>query len=75
LSFEGRVQVAILAARHKVATIGWDRSFAEAGGLMSYGTDFSDILRQLGIYTGRILKGEKPSDLQRPRRCPRERRQ
>jgi putative ABC transport system substrate-binding protein len=39
------------------------RDFAAAGGLMSYGTDFADWFRQVGVYTGRILSGEKPADL------------
>jgi putative ABC transport system substrate-binding protein len=58
-----RVQLAILAARHGVATIFWDRLFPEAGGLMSYGTNLADTFRQVGVYTGSILKGAKPADL------------
>ena len=52
-----------LAARHAVPTIYPYREFVLAGGLMSYGTDFSGAFRQIGINTGRILKGEKASDL------------
>ena len=58
-----REQIVSLAARHQVPTCYKSRDFAAAGGLMSYGTDFSAAYRQVGIYTGRILKGEKPSDL------------
>ena len=39
------------------------RDYAEAGGLMSYGTHFADVVRQSGIYAGRVLKGEKPADM------------
>jgi putative tryptophan/tyrosine transport system substrate-binding protein len=58
-----RVQIAILAARHMVPAIYTIREYAEAGGLISYGTDVTDSLRQQGVYVGRILKGAKPTDL------------
>jgi len=58
-----RAQLATLAAYHKVPAIYFLREFAEAGGLMSYGTNLSDAYRQAGVYTGRIVKGEKPADL------------
>jgi putative ABC transport system substrate-binding protein len=56
-------QLAALALRHAVPTIYQSRRFAVAGGLLSYGTDFTETYRLAGIYTGRVLKGDKPADL------------
>jgi putative ABC transport system substrate-binding protein len=56
-------QLAGLAFRHSVLAIYQFREFAVAGGVMSYGVDLMDLFRQPGVYTGRILKGEKPAEL------------
>jgi putative ABC transport system substrate-binding protein len=58
-----RVQLANLASHHSIPATYSDRQFAEVGGLMSYGTSTMDAWRQVGVYTGRILKGAKPADL------------
>jgi putative tryptophan/tyrosine transport system substrate-binding protein len=62
-SLSQREQIIALAARHRIPTV-YDRTeSATAGGLISYGVDVLDAVRQVGVYTARILKGEKPADL------------
>ena len=61
--FGRRNQIIALAARHSLPTIYDRREFAAAGGLITYGTHLADAYRQIGVYAGRILKGEKPADL------------
>ena len=56
-------QLAALSARYSIPAISKGRDFAAAGGILSYGTDTPDTYRLAGIYTGRVLKGEKPADL------------
>jgi putative ABC transport system substrate-binding protein len=58
-----RVQLATLAARHMIPMTSSNRQITETGGLMSYGANIADAYRQVGVYAGRILKGEKPGDL------------
>jgi putative tryptophan/tyrosine transport system substrate-binding protein len=63
LFFTRRVQLVTLATRHAIPTIYVSREFAQAGGLMSYGSDLAEVWRQVGEYAGRVLKGAKPGDL------------
>jgi putative tryptophan/tyrosine transport system substrate-binding protein len=58
-----RARIVTLAAQHRIPAIYAWREFPEAGGLMSYGTSLNRSYRQIGVYVGRILKGEKPADL------------
>jgi putative tryptophan/tyrosine transport system substrate-binding protein len=61
--FSRRAQIATLAVREKIPAAFASSDAAVAGGLMGYSTDLADVLRQVGVYTGRLLKGEKPSDM------------
>jgi putative ABC transport system substrate-binding protein len=62
--FNGRrEELVALAAHHSIPTVYAFRDYAAAGGLMSYGTSLWDAYREVGVYAGRILKGEKPADL------------
>jgi putative ABC transport system substrate-binding protein len=61
--YSRRLQIVTLATRHGIATAFGNRDFADAGGLLSYGTDIGDSFRHVGAYAGAILKGTKPADL------------
>ena len=61
--FSRRVQLATLAARHKLPSIYNARDFSEVGGLMSYGASLTEAFRHGGAYAARILKGARPADL------------
>ena len=58
-----RDQIIALAARRGIVTVYPYREYPDVGGLMSYGPDLYDLYRQLGMYTGRVIKGQKPADL------------
>ena len=59
----GDLRVVATAARYKVPTIYFENEFANAGGLMSYGSSLAGVYRRMGVYAGKILKGEKAAEL------------
>jgi ABC-type uncharacterized transport system substrate-binding protein len=61
--FRRRVQNVTLATRYAIPAVFNAREYAEAGGLMTYGTSLREAYHQLGLYAGRVLKGQKPADL------------
>jgi ABC-type uncharacterized transport system substrate-binding protein len=61
--YSRRVQLVTLTTRHTIPTVFTVREFTEAGGLMSYGTSLTEAFRQIGVYSGRVVKGAKPADL------------
>src|SRR5205085_6254320 len=61
--FSRRDRLASLAARYGVPAVYYLADFARAGSLMAYGNSLTDLYRMIGVYVGRILKGEKPADL------------
>ena len=61
--FAKRNNLVALAASHAIPTIYWAREYVDDGGLISYGASQKDAFRQAGVYTGRVLKGEKVGDL------------
>jgi putative ABC transport system substrate-binding protein len=63
LAVVNRKLILMLAARHKLPAVYWERFFVAAGGLISYGPDLIDSYRRAAGYVDRILKGEKPADL------------
>jgi putative ABC transport system substrate-binding protein len=58
-----RTRLVAFTASHRLPAVAGEREFTEAGGLMSYGTNVPDVYRQIGVYSGRILHGDKPTDL------------
>jgi putative tryptophan/tyrosine transport system substrate-binding protein len=63
LFYSLRERLAAAATRYAIPVIYWDRALVEAGGLMSYGSSVTEMFHQVGIYTSRILRGEKPADM------------